>query len=535
MSIKDKNRVAGQGVQQGVIILIVIACFCGLGLLVHQYAKIEETNARNQLQNTILNQVNDLRAQLEHEINTTLNLTMGALVYVAENPDIQQEEFALLAHRIMQYAPYIRNIGLAKGNVISHIYPLVGNEAALGLRYLDNPNQRDAVLLAMESRQTVIAGPVKLVQGGQGLISRIPIFLNNAQQSYWGMTSVVVDVEAFLKKAGLSQSNNTMQLALRGKDAKGAEGDAFYGDSSLFADDRSVKINVQLPQGSWQLAAVPRASENNEITRAFTVRVVGFLGVFVVSLLLYALLSANFALGRAKRHAENANEHKSRFFTNMTHELRTPLTAIHGAIRLINSGALQTESEQAQSLLQSAERNCKRLIWIVNDILDLKKLESGKMEYQMAVQVVLPIVKEAIADVQPYASEFNIQIALQNNIDNEFQLCVDNMRLQQVIVNLLSNAVKFSPENSTIQVNLSIIDNKWRLEVSDEGEGVPGDKLDSIFSEFSQANVSNKKAVASTGLGLSISRHIISDHEGDIGCFNRLPSGATFFIELPLV
>jgi len=514
--------------------LITLIVFSGLSILVNHYADVAQENTEIQQQEIVRQQVSNLRASIEHEINTSLNLTMGVLVYVSANPEIHQKEFATLAHSIMQYAPYIRNIGLARDNVISHIYPMEGNRKALGLRYIDNPHQRDAVLQAMETRKTVIAGPVNLVQGDEGLISRIPIFLNNEKQSYWGMTSVVVNLQAFLNKVGLSKNEENLRIAIRGKDSKGEQGDIFYGEPGLFSEQNAVKFKISLPTGNWVIAAAPIHHSASNFNESDWVLIVGFAVTILICLLLFGLLTSNTALNSAKIQVELASEHKSRFFTNMAHELRTPLTSIHGAVRLINSGALENNPEQTKELIESAERNSKRLIWLINDILDLRKLESGKMEYQKSLQSPTSTVEVAINDIQPYASEYDIKIELQNSISPDIKLDIDNMRIQQVIVNLLSNAVKFSPNDSVISVKTTLTETQWRCEVSDQGKGIPPDQIDAIFSEFSQASASDKKDVSSTGLGLSISQHIILDHNGQIGCFNQLESGAAFFIELPL-
>jgi len=528
------NRIKDNISKQAVIISVVLMVFVCLNILVYQYAQLEKKNEKNQLQESVLHQASDLRASIEHEINTTLNLTLGALIYVSANPEINQQEFSLLAQRIIQNAPYIRNIGLAKNNIISHVYPVQGNEKALGLRYLDNPQQRDAVLKAMKTRETLIAGPVNLVQGGQGFISRIPIFLDDQENSYWGMTSIVVDVTKFLKKVGITEAKNIFQIAIRGKDAKGDNGEVFFGNPQMFENNNNVRVSIKLPQGYWSMIAAPKNGWELDSGLSQWIMILGFIIVSIVSLLLYGLLTSNTALTYAKQRAELANEHKSRFFTNMTHELRTPLTAIHGVIRLVNKGSKLLNEEESGKLLDSAERNCNRLIWIVNDILDLKKLESGKMEYHKCLQPVYPIIEESISDVQPYATDYGVTIELDSSLPENFSLTIDNMRLQQVLVNLLSNAIKYSPESEKVNVRTTQTPSHWRLEVIDHGNGVPVDKLETIFTEFEQANGSTKNIVASTGLGLSISRHIVQDHGGNIGCFNNEDRGVTFYVEIPL-
>jgi signal transduction histidine kinase len=514
--------------------LVVLVFLCAF---VHYVVQLDVKNQHTHLHEHVLAQAGDLRTRLEHEIHTTLNLTMGSLVYVASHPDISQEEFAQFAQEIIRRAPYIQNLGLAKNNIITHIFPLRGNEPALGLHYLDNPEQRSAVMRAIERKKTVIAGPVNLVQGGKGFISRIPIFLNDAANSYWGLTSIVVKVEPFFQKVGLADVAASMNVALRGKDARGASGEVFYGEGGLFDHPESVILTIPLPDGEWVLAAEPKQGWATDRSRTYTMYTVGVSISWLISLLLYSLLVKNIALKREQRKAVLASEHKNRFFTNMTHELRTPLTAIYGSIRLLASGKVPINSGTWNELFNNAERNCQRLMWIVNDILDLKKLESGKLEYHMALQSLDDIVIEAMDEVQQYAEQFSITLDFNNHHHQPAMVNVDRKRIQQVIVNLLSNAIKFSPTDASVTISIQQKSDCVCVEIVDYGSGIAEDKIEAIFSEFVQAentSESSRKIAASTGLGLSISKKLVDDHGGSIGCYNKDNAGAVFYFKLPL-
>ncbi len=489
------------------------------------------------MQERVLAQASELRAKLEHQINTALNLTLGSVVFVTSHPDITQQEFANFARVIIQHAPYVLNLGLAKDNVISHIYPLADNEAALGLRYMDNPEQRVAVLRAIKTKNTVIAGPVNLVQGGRGFISRIPIFLNDTNQSYWGISSIVIKLEPFFDVVGLTEVSSTLSIALRGKDATGAQGEVFYGDPQLF-DRQNVILDIPLPTGSWVLAAAPKQGWAVGNERTYKIYIAGVCLSLLVCFLLYSLLCKNIDLKREQVKAEIATEHKSRFFTNMTHELRTPLTAIFGAIKLLGSPAISRENPAWKELLSNAERNSQRLMWIVNDILDLKKIETGKMEYHLTSQLIVDVVNESIDEMAQYAEQFKINLTLMQDCQQSLTINADRIRFVQVISNLLSNAIKHSQPGDSITVYVKQDMDAARIEVADAGPGIESSMLEKIFNEFEQVHHSDtgiNKLVASSGLGLSICKQIVCDHGGQIGCYNGLESGAVFFIKMPLV
>lgn len=273
------------------IIAVTLALFVLLTLANEYMFSLEREHLYDQSKRELISETALLRASIEREISTTLSLAMGLVVYVSTHPDLDQKEFASVAQTLMRNAPNIRNIGLAKGTVISHIYPLEGNEAALGLRYLDHSEQRAAVVRAIEETKTVIAGPVSLVQGGEGFISRIPVYIGEGYRSYWGIASVVIDVETFYRDAGLDRVPH-LNVALRGKDALGASGALFYGDENLFKRPDAVTMPIKLPVGSWQLAVAYADGHEESVIIPYGLRVMGYLGVLLITLLLYQLLNA---------------------------------------------------------------------------------------------------------------------------------------------------------------------------------------------------------------------------------------------------
>lgn len=200
--------------------------------------------------------------RLEKTIIAAHTLSRWMIAYVSLHPDFKNSDFERIAKEIIAHDRNIRHLALAKDNVITHIYPLKGNETALGLEYLEHPEQRASVLKAIETKDTVVAGPVSLVQGGTGFIIRTPIYLEPngtsiANRQYWGLASVVVDTDTLFKEAGLF-SEKELKFAMRGKDGAGADGDVFFGDKAVFRSD-PVITDVILPVGSWQLAAMPKA------------------------------------------------------------------------------------------------------------------------------------------------------------------------------------------------------------------------------------------------------------------------------------
>ena len=203
-----------------------------------------------------------VRARLESELNATLSLSLGVSSFVLADPDFSEAAMAQVAASLLRVQPAILSVALAPDNVIRYIYPRAGNEKALGLRYMEIPSQRDAVLRLMRERRPVIAGPIELAQGGVGLVNRVPVLFTKADGGtrYWGLASVAIDPLPIFERAGLGRDGvrENLQFALRGKDGLGARGEGFLGDIGLFDDPAAIVMDVIIPGGSWQLAARAR-------------------------------------------------------------------------------------------------------------------------------------------------------------------------------------------------------------------------------------------------------------------------------------
>lgn len=516
------------------ISLIILA----IGLsLVHILVQHDAEHNFTRLKSLITLSASDVRNRIEYQVHSNLSLMLGSLAYVSSHPDISQEEFAKIAANIMRDRPFVMNLGLAKNNIITHLYPLENNRAALGLHYFDNEEQKPAVLRAIESKQAVLAGPLHLKQGGIGLINRIPIFLDNNEHSYWGIASVVIKLDAFYENVGIDQFKNKLRIALRGTDGLGAKGAVFYGDPAMFKDRRNVRINIPLPGGKWQLAAAPAQgwTSNKQQRHMQAQYVTGFGVCLVLTGLLYFLLLTNVHLNREKNKAINAVEQKNRFFTYMTHELRTPLTSIFGVVRMLEEMNFKESGTSAKPLLANAHRNCDRLMHLINDILDQRKLEMGHMTYYMEPSLVSSFVDEAMDEMQQYAEQFDIHLRLSKAIDPELQVMADGKRLSQVLVNLLANAIKFSPPKSEVDISVKSQGDTVCISISDKGPGIKDEVQQNIFKEFVQAEhvEPTHRIPHGTGLGLSISKKLAEDHKGSLRFFNNAAGGAVFHLMLP--
>ena len=242
----------------------------------------------------------------------------------------------------------------------------------------------------------------------------------------------------------------------------------------------------------------------------------------------------NDRLMAALDNIRNLDQLKNDFISSVSHEIRTPLTSISGALRLVQGGITGKVSEKAKNLLEIAIRNSNRLMLLLNDILDIQKIESGKMVFKFQHYNLLSLVKQAIEINSALTEKYNTKIQLQtNNID-----CIVNVdpdRLLQVFTNLLSNATKFSPDNGVVTVRVRVKKLSVRVSVIDEGPGIPDKFRATIYDRFSQTTATSHKQKEGTGLGLYITKNIVEKLNGKIDFKSRPGQGTTFFIELPKI
>ena len=235
---------------------------CAVWLLLQTFVWLDQER-RHQAERAVLQaEAATVRSRLESELNATLSLSLGLSTFVLAKPDFSPADLAQVAASLIRLQPAIRSVALAPDNVIRYIYPLAGNQKALGLRYLEVPAQRDAVLRLMREQRPVTAGPIELAQGGLGIINRIPVIFTRPDGSphYWGLASVAINPLPIFERAGIrSDTRDSMRYALRGKDGLGAQGEVFLGDATLFDNPDAVLMEVVIPGGSWQLAACPLA------------------------------------------------------------------------------------------------------------------------------------------------------------------------------------------------------------------------------------------------------------------------------------
>ncbi len=222
---------------------------------------------------------------------------------------------------------------------------------------------------------------------------------------------------------------------------------------------------------------------------------------------------------------------KNEFISVVSHELRTPLTALHGAIDLLSTGLVEVTTDRGKQVLRIAAESTERLVRLVNDILELERLESGKIKLVKESIDVIDLLWQAKDQMQVMANRAGITLEIAEQ-DIEFE--ADSHRLLQVLTNLISNANKYSSQGSTVTLRVELNDEKNVIfAVKDQGRGIPPDKIESIFERFHQVDASDSRQKGGTGLGLAICRSIIEQHGGKIWVESVLNHGSSFYLSIP--
>lgn len=223
---------------------------------------------------------------------------------------------------------------------------------------------------------------------------------------------------------------------------------------------------------------------------------------------------------------------KSEFLSIASHELRTPLTSIKGSLSLMRTGVVGKMNEMAENLLTIAENETDRLIRLINDILDLAKIEARKLPLHQDWHSFSDLVKTCLDSLEGLAQQAEVRLAADPMPPTDAYMDAD--RMQQVLTNLMSNAIKFSPKGKTVTIHVEVTDkNHLLVEVRDHGRGIAPEDQEAIFQKFRQATNSRNPLVKGTGLGLAIAKALVEQHGGDIGVRSVVGEGSTFYFTLP--
>ncbi len=332
------------------IISVLLFSFMAWGIVQYDRTYLEALRAEDEKE--VVSKLSLVRGNLESALNAKLALVNGPAGMIHATGVANQEAFSRFAAQIGRNVSGVSSLQLAPDGIVTYVWPLETNKAAIGHNLLGDPDRAEAARRAIESRSTWIAGPLDLIQGGTALIARQPIFLPEPSggDRFWGFSTLLLDLDLLYEEAGLNEAGGDIQLAIRGKDAKGSRGEKFYGADD-FEWNKAVMAEVSLPSGSWQMAAMPRggwAAHYKERQRL--IAVLGFTSL-LLACLFYIILRMPQSMRRMIRSANAALERSETRFRDAIE------AAPSGFVVFDQHGQLAFNNQNFDSLYRSASRS----------------------------------------------------------------------------------------------------------------------------------------------------------------------------------
>ncbi|MBN1498665.1 MAG: sensor domain-containing diguanylate cyclase [Spirochaetes bacterium] len=271
------------------ILKISIVLFL-LALIIIFTVDKEKAETEQIIRNETLKQLSPIRSRIENILFSRVLLVRGVISYIETNPDLSSEQYLNFCSKQLSGDTYIRNLSLIKGSVIKYVYPAENNKKAIGTNLLMVSDQKITYLKAMETGKTVISGPLQLVQGGTGLIFRVPIFIH---EKYWGQTSIVIDINSVYNEVFTENILKKYDFAIQGKDGLGENGDPVYSSGQIF-NGIPVSMPITLPGGNWILYALPKKGLKIKSDTYYLILATGItLSAIIIILLIYSSITSS--------------------------------------------------------------------------------------------------------------------------------------------------------------------------------------------------------------------------------------------------
>ena len=458
--------------------------------------------------------------------------------------DIDGEKFSILSQMMQDKQNVIEAHELAKDGIVSHIYPMKGNEEAMGLNMLEHPDRKKEANLAKTSGQYTIAGPFPLVQGGNGALLFDPVYVKDeaGEDTFWGFSILVLNWDHFMEEVETYKLEDTSYQYLIWKNGTEPGEKLTIAQSEKFSFKDTLEVACDVPNDTWYFEIEPKAGWVPQSQIAFGILIAALVsGVLTVGYWQYEMQRYKEALyaekiERAAKRAEEASEAKTRFLFNMSQDIRTPMNAIIGFSDLLEKHL--DDKEKVHDYIKKIQLSGSFLLSLINYVLEMARIESGKATLRTEVGDAQELLGALNAVFEPAVEKKRLKYNCTLDVEHRFIIC-DVTKVREIVLNIISNSVKYTPEGGSVTVQIKEIPwekegwTAYRILVEDTGIGMGAEYLPHIFEEFTRERTSTESKVVGAGLGLPIVKALIDLMGGTIQVESERGKGSKFEVILP--
>ena len=457
---------------------------------------------------------------------------------------ISDAQFAQLS-RLMQDEDYIiKAHEIAKDGIVSQIYPIQGNENAMGFNILEDSERKKAALRARDSGEYTLAGPFELVQGGTGVLLFDPVYQIDAQgnKKFWGFSVLVMDWEKFIDKMELNKLEDAgYHYQIWKRDNKDNE-KVVIAQCVNFEKEDTLEVACEVPNDTWYFEIIPENGWITSIQKLWGL-LISFMTAFIIMTVYlqfrmrcYREQIHETELEKAVHEAKCANEAKTRFLFNMSHDIRTPMNAIIGFADLLEKHI--DEKERVRDYIGKIKSSSEFLLSLINYVLETARIESGKTTLKKEVCCASRLIESLIDVFEPEVCKKGLTYSYTKDIEHEYVMG-DETKVREIFINIIGNSLKYTPAGGKITIDIREIpfDREnyiaYKIVVEDTGIGMSEDYLPHIFEEFSREHTSTESKVVGTGLGLPIVKALIDLMGGTIEIESEAGKGTKTTVMIP--
>ena len=522
-------------IKAGIVFVVVF-------VLINGFAHMQMLNQKNEEKLKATYTAEATVRRIESQLSKYL-MKSDLLKHMIESGETMEDEhFAKWAEYLQDDQNVLEAIELAKDGIVSQVYPLEGNEQAVGLDMLEHPKRKKEASLAMDSGEYTIAGPFELAQGGIGALLFDPIYVTeDGISSFWGFSILVLDWNAFIKEINLGKLEETSyHYQIWKKDmTTGEKIPIVQGQNPELQD--ALEVVCKVPNDKWYVDIEPKNGWISHIQ--LWVNTI----ICIALALLMMLVYWQFAMRRyreviytkeimkSEQDARLANEAKTRFLFNMSHDIRTPMNAIIGFSDLIHKH--MDDPDKVQDYIEKIQESSSLLLSIINHVLEMARIESGEITLNEQVGSINEFVQSIETVFEPTIQKKGLQCSFNAKVEHEYIVC-DETKVREIFLNIIGNAVKYTGKGGKIWVDVTEISGKqdeiatFRIVVKDNGIGMSEDYLPHVFETFSREHSSTEVRVEGTGLGLPIVKSLLDLMGGTIEVESKPGDGTKMTIKV---